>query len=69
MSVKAFVDSLISTKKVVVFSKTHCPFCTKAKEALNSFKLASGALEVVELDTRPDCDQVQDYLKDVTGGR
>ncbi|CAD5206206.1 unnamed protein product [Bursaphelenchus okinawaensis] len=69
MSVKAFVDGLISSKKVVIFSKTYCPFCTKAKDAIGSFKLQSDAIETVELDKRNDCDQVQDYLKDITGGR
>ncbi|CAD5208939.1 unnamed protein product [Bursaphelenchus xylophilus] len=69
MSVKAFVDGLISSKKVVIFSKTYCPFCTKAKDVFKSFKLQSGAVETVELENRPDCDQIQDYLKELTGAR
>lgn len=69
MSVKAFVDGLITSKKVVIFSKTHCPFCVKAKDAINSFKLLPGAVETVELDKREDCASIQDYLKDITGAR
>jgi len=69
MSVKQFVDSIISTKKVAVFSKSHCPFCHKARDVLNSFKLKPGALEWIEIDKREDCEQIQDYLKEITGAR
>uniref|UniRef100_A0A915NZS4 Aspartate--tRNA ligase, cytoplasmic n=1 Tax=Meloidogyne floridensis TaxID=298350 RepID=A0A915NZS4_9BILA len=57
------------TNKVVVFSKSYCPYCTKAKEALTTFSLAPGTMEVVEIEDRGDCDQIQDYLKEITGQR
>ncbi|KAL3083188.1 hypothetical protein niasHS_010990 [Heterodera schachtii] len=66
---KEFVNGLIKTKPVVIFSKEHCPFCVKAKDAINSFKLKPGALEIVELNQRNDCDQIQDFLKELTGAR
>uniref|UniRef100_A0A914LL20 Glutaredoxin-1 n=1 Tax=Meloidogyne incognita TaxID=6306 RepID=A0A914LL20_MELIC len=66
---KSFVDSLIKTNKVVVFSKSYCPYCTKAKEALTTFSLAPGTMEVVEIEDRGDCEQIQDYLKEITGQR
>jgi hypothetical protein len=47
--VKEFCDGLIKSKPVVVFSKTYCPYCTKAKQALGELPLAKDALEVVEL--------------------
>lgn len=60
---KSFVDSLLNSHKVVVFSKSYCPYCHKAKSALNSMGLAPGAMEWVEIENRPDCDAIQDYMK------
>lgn len=34
--VKKFVDGEIADNKVMVFSKSYCPHCKKAKSALNS---------------------------------
>jgi glutaredoxin 3 len=31
---KQFVDSQVRAERVLVFSKTYCPYCTKAKRAL-----------------------------------
>lgn len=66
---KSFVDNLISTKKIVGFSKTYCPYCKKAKSAIESFKLKPGVFEWVEIESHPNCDQIQDYLKEITGAR
>uniref|UniRef100_A0A914I1P3 Glutaredoxin domain-containing protein n=1 Tax=Globodera rostochiensis TaxID=31243 RepID=A0A914I1P3_GLORO len=68
-SIKDFASGLIKTKPVVIFSKEYCPYCVKAKDAVRTFKLKPGALEIVELDKRADCDQIQDYLKELTGAR
>ncbi len=38
-SVKQFVDSTISGSKVAGFSKSYCPFCHKAYDAITSFKV------------------------------
>ena len=67
-AVKTLVDGKISGNKVMVFSKSYCPFCTKAKKALESLNLGSD-LEVMEIENRSDCDEIQDYLLKVTGGR
>lgn len=64
---KAFVELQVKENKVVVFSKTYCPYCKKAKEALSSTGLKDYAL--VELDEREDGDEIQDILKGITGGR
>ncbi|KAI1702209.1 glutaredoxin domain-containing protein [Ditylenchus destructor] len=68
-TVKDFVDNLIKTKKVVGISKSYCPFCHKAKAALAPFNLPADVLEWVEIDGRKDMDAIQDYMKDLTGGR
>ena len=44
-----FVDEKIKTNKVMVFSKSYCPFCKMAKEALNDTGVKYG---LVELDER-----------------
>ena len=64
---KAYVELQVKENKVVVFSKTYCPFCKKAKEALSSTGLKDYAL--IELDERDDGDEIQDILKGITGGR
>ncbi|KAL6753563.1 thioredoxin-like protein [Haematococcus lacustris] len=64
----SMIRSTISAHKVVVFSKTYCPYCIKAKKALSTY-LKPQQYEVVELDGRPDMDAIQDALKELTGGR
>uniref|UniRef100_A0A914Z7H9 Glutaredoxin-2, mitochondrial n=1 Tax=Panagrolaimus superbus TaxID=310955 RepID=A0A914Z7H9_9BILA len=66
---KSFVDEAIAKNKVAVFSKSYCPYCTKAKDALDSFKIPSDKYYCVELDKREDCDDIQNYLQSITGGR
>jgi len=61
-----FVDEQIAAHKVMMFSKTYCPFCTKAKKALTS---AGVTFEVIELEHRKDMDAIQDVLKRMTGAR
>ncbi|KAI3438846.1 hypothetical protein D9Q98_001263 [Chlorella vulgaris] len=67
-SAKALVDQTIRGNKVVVFSKTYCPYCTKAKRALQKY-IDQSKMTVIELENRSDGDSVQDYLKELTGGR
>jgi len=45
----AFCDSAISANQVVVFSKTYCPYCTKAKKALDSI---GAKYTVIEIENR-----------------
>ena len=70
---KTLVDGKIAGKKVMVFSKTYCPFCTKAKNVLQKYissgELQSEDLEVLEIESRDDCDAIQDYLNSITGAR
>ena len=63
------MDAKIAGKRVVMFSKTHCPFCTKAKSALAKHNLSDDEYEVLEIENHPDCQEIQDYLLSITGGR
>jgi glutaredoxin 3 len=70
--VKALVDSKIAGKKVVVFSKSFCPYCDKAKKALSKYvgnTLPADEYDVLEIDGLPNCEEIQDYLKTLTGAR
>ncbi|XP_064619776.1 uncharacterized protein LOC135483139 [Lineus longissimus] len=63
---RTFVNAQIASKKVVVFSKTYCSYCKMAKQAL---KDVGADFLLLELDNRPDCEDVMDVLKEMTGGR
>lgn len=62
-----FVNLQVSENKVCVFSKSYCPYCKKAKEALADAGLKEYVL--LELDQRDDGDAIQDALLKITGGR
>eukprot|EP00281_Chroomonas_sp_CCMP1168_P005563 CAMPEP_0206271508 /NCGR_PEP_ID=MMETSP0047_2-20121206/33472_1 /ASSEMBLY_ACC=CAM_ASM_000192 /TAXON_ID=195065 /ORGANISM="Chroomonas mesostigmatica_cf, Strain CCMP1168" /LENGTH=155 /DNA_ID=CAMNT_0053700287 /DNA_START=104 /DNA_END=571 /DNA_ORIENTATION=- len=60
------IQDAISSNKVMVFSKSWCPFCSKAKAALDS---VGAKYVVMELDDRDDGAEIQDAMVDLTGGR
>ena len=68
--VKTLVDAKIAGKKVMVFSKTYCPYCRKAKTALKKHvgkELSPDDYEIMELDEVPNGPQIQSYLSKLTG--
>lgn len=67
MSKKDWVELQIKSNKVVVFSKSYCPFCKKTKNALKDCGLEDYL--VFELDERDDGDEIFDILRGITGGR
>lgn len=69
---RAKVDDLIKKHKVVVFSKTYCPYCVKGKKALQQFvDVPSADVFLWELDQADasECAAVQDALGEITGAR
>ncbi|KIH58400.1 glutaredoxin [Ancylostoma duodenale] len=58
------IDAFISSKPIVVFSKTWCQFCRKAKAALATYRLNQRYYEYIELDERTDLpsDEIIDEL-------
>lgn len=70
--IKVLVDTKIAGKKVMVFSKSYCPYCKKAKQVLSKHvgqDLAAEDYEVMEIENHPNCDAIQDYLQKLTGAR
>ena len=63
-SVKAGVVDVISSSKVLIYSKTWCPYCDQAKQIF-----ASAQVEFVaqELDKLSDGDNMQKALHEITG--
>ena len=47
-------------------SKTYCPFCTKAKNAITN---AGGKFVVLEIEHDENMNAIQDYMLEKTGGR
>ncbi|EMD42180.1 hypothetical protein CERSUDRAFT_90784 [Gelatoporia subvermispora B] len=68
MAAKDLVDSAVSQNKIVVFSKSYCPYCKRAKALLSS-KFPSVPTAVYELDEREDGSDIQSYLLEKTGQR
>ncbi|KAF9949616.1 hypothetical protein BGZ70_001698 [Mortierella alpina] len=60
------VNDIIANNRVVVFSKTYCPYCTKAKNALAKHHAEA---HIVELDNEDDGAAIQAYLLELTGQR
>uniref|UniRef100_A0A1I8AV84 Glutaredoxin domain-containing protein n=1 Tax=Steinernema glaseri TaxID=37863 RepID=A0A1I8AV84_9BILA len=64
---KEFVENAIHGSKVCVFSKSYDHACQQTRAALNSFQLAPDVLSWIEIENRGDSDEIQDYLKQLTG--
>ncbi|XP_055371918.1 uncharacterized protein LOC129605919 [Condylostylus longicornis] len=61
-----FVKAQIKGNKVVIFSKSYCPYCTMAKEQFQKLKFDYTS---IELDKRDDADEIQAILGEITGAR
>ncbi|KAK3224242.1 hypothetical protein Dsin_011267 [Dipteronia sinensis] len=65
-SVSAFVQNSIFSNKIVMFSKSYCPYCLRAKHI---FAELHEKPFVVELDLRDDGAQIMYVLLDLVGRR
>ena len=52
MAAKDTATTAIGANKVMVFSKSKCPFCRRAKEALGELKIEYGVIELGESSTQ-----------------
>ncbi|XP_050414156.1 uncharacterized protein LOC126828411 [Patella vulgata] len=59
---QTFVDAKLAQKKVLLFTKSYCPESETAKTVLDGYKLMLKDFEVVEIEKRQDCIQIENYL-------
>jgi glutaredoxin len=59
------VKDKIANNKVMIFSKSYCPYCERVKALFTSLKVPFTALELDEIENGP---AIQNALKDLTGG-
>mmetsp|Transcript_35106 Transcript_35106/g.99571 ORF Transcript_35106/g.99571 Transcript_35106/m.99571 type:complete len:99 (+) Transcript_35106:251-547(+) len=67
MGAAEVISEQVSAHDVMVFSKSYCPFCKRAVQILR--QAFGDAVEVLEMEDRADCDDLQDELLKQTGGR
>ena len=65
-SVTSAVKKLVKDNTIVMFSKSYCPFCVKAKKLLNQMNVP---YQAVELDQVPGGDAMQNAVAEMTGQR
>ncbi|TPX61220.1 hypothetical protein PhCBS80983_g01307 [Powellomyces hirtus] len=58
------VEDAIAKHKVLIYSKTYCPYCDKAKALLKSKNVN---YEIIELDTVKDGEKMHAHLKELSG--
>jgi len=58
------IDIHLHSSQLVIFSKTSCGFCTRAKEAIRKLNIEP---LVIELDNHNDCKELQETLFNITG--
>ncbi|RID41621.1 hypothetical protein BRARA_J01571 [Brassica rapa] len=61
-----FVKKTISSHKIVIFSKSYCPYCRRAKSVFSELNQVP---HVVELDEREDGGSIQSALGEIVGRR
>ncbi|KAG5417988.1 hypothetical protein I9W82_004316 [Candida metapsilosis] len=63
---KKSVESTIESSKILVYSKTYCPYCTATKDLLNKYGVD---YKLIELNTTSDGGDVQRALHEISGQR
>ena len=65
------IELVVSKRPVVVFSKSYCPYCRRALEAIRSFSSKAGFIEplVIDLTELPNMPEIQFTLGEMTGRR
>lgn len=64
MVVSEIAEAFIKENPIMVFSKSYCPYCVKAKGKFDQLKKPYKA---IELDQRADGDEIKSYLYQKTG--
>ncbi|OMJ11373.1 Glutaredoxin [Smittium culicis] len=59
----------INSNNVVVYSKSYCPYCTRAKSELAKIIPSDMSVLILELDNMDDGSNIQNHLLELTGQR
>ncbi|BFZ10118.1 hypothetical protein BsWGS_13157 [Bradybaena similaris] len=62
-SAKPFIDSKLKQRKIVLFSKRYSPECSATKRIMDEYNLSDADYEVVEIEKRQDCVQIENYFQ------
>lgn len=62
--IKAEVQNLIDSNKILIFLKSYCPYCDSTKDLIKSI---TSDFKVVELNTSANGRTIQDALREMTG--
>jgi len=68
MAVKDLVTQTIAENRVVIFSKSYCPYCKRAKD-LFATNFPDVHVKVLELDLHDDGPDIQGYISQLTSQR
>jgi len=60
-----FVNQKIAQRKVLLFSKSHAPACKTICTILDSYKLTPDNYEIVNIEARQDCTQIENYFQTI----
>lgn len=66
---KDFINGEITANKVVVFSKSYCPYCTATKKLFAQPEFSKIGVVTHELDQRDDGAAIQSTLLSMSGQR
>lgn len=66
---RALTQKLINEHVVAIFSKSYCPYCTRAKQVVSGLNLSPSQVGTVELDEMNEGADIQAYLQQKTGQR
>uniref|UniRef100_A0A8R1TU12 Glutaredoxin domain-containing protein n=1 Tax=Onchocerca volvulus TaxID=6282 RepID=A0A8R1TU12_ONCVO len=63
---EGYMEKIIQSHKVVIFSKTYCPYSVRMKNLIENYNITDQI--VMELNLQSDMHKMQDYLKRRSGG-
>mmetsp|Transcript_17840 Transcript_17840/g.20548 ORF Transcript_17840/g.20548 Transcript_17840/m.20548 type:complete len:118 (-) Transcript_17840:80-433(-) len=66
---RKFIQSEIDNNNVVIFSKTHCTYCSQTKQTFSSITNNNNGVKVYELDKMKNGSNIQNELQKMTGQR
>ncbi|XP_041370081.1 glutaredoxin-C8-like [Gigantopelta aegis] len=58
-----FVNAKLEQRKVLLFTKRYCPDSKVAVAILDEYNLPRYSYEVVEIERRQDCTQIENYFQ------